>query len=473
MSMTFVGRSQELDILERNYKGLGSRLIAVYGRRRIGKSTLVHKFGEKKESFYPFEAVEKLDTKGQIAHFISQLNEKLNDPFMLKIDFSDWSQVFKYITKKLVVRKSDKKLILFFDEIQWMASGREKMISLIKYYWDNHWKDENVMLIMCGSVASFMVKKVLKSRSLYGRINEEILLKGLTPAESFKMFNGKRSPEEILKYLLVLGNIPKYLEEVDLSKSFNININRLCFSKNALMINEPDRIFYAQFRETETYLQIVHLLNNGVYSMKEISEKLKISSGGGLKMYLDNLENAEMIRHVIPFDKNHRTKLKKYTISDEFLTFHFKYMEPNLAEIRESNSRKLFETIVDKSFGIWLGFAFERFCLKNSWYLAEIMGFGDGVLRAAPYYGKSDQSFQVDLVYKRADKVITICEIKHHSSQITTKIIPEVDRKCNLFEIPKGYTVEKALISLYGPDKALKESCYFDYSVTLEDFFRD
>jgi len=471
--MRFVGRSQEIDILQRNYNCPESRLVAVYGRRRIGKSTLVQKFGEKKEGFYSFEAVENLNTKGQITHFINQLGEKANDSFLSQMDFSDWSQVFKYFTEKIIVRKSKRKLILFFDEIQWMATGREKLISLIKFYWDNHWKDKNVMLILCGSVASFMVKKVLKSRSLYGRINEEILLKGLTPAESFQMFNEKRSREEILKYLFVLGAVPKYLEEIDFSKSFNININRLCFSRNALMLNEPDRIFYAQFRETETYRQIVNLLNSGIYSMQEISEKLKISSGGGLKMYLDNLEHAEMIRSVVPFDKNHRTKLKKYTIADEFLTFYFKYMEPNLAEIKESKSAKLFETISSNSFQIWLGFAFERFCLKNSWYLAEIMGFGDEVLRAAPFYRKTDQSFQIDLLFKRADKVITVCEIKHYSSEVTTKIIPEVERKCTLFETPKGYTVEKALISLYGPDKALEESRYFDYSVTLEDIFKN
>jgi uncharacterized protein len=467
--MKFVGRAKEIEILERNYNSPESKLVVIYGRRRVGKSTLVHKFGEKKNDFYSFEAAEKLDGQEQISHFINQLNEKTRDPFLSQIGFSDWAFVFKYLTEKIIVRQSKKKLILFFDEIQWMGSGKEKLISIIKFYWDNHWKDKNVMLVLCGSVASYMVKKVLRSKALYGRVSEEILLKGLNPPESYKMFSKKKSEEEILKYLMVFGAIPKYLEEIDQSQSFNHNINRLCFSKNGLMINEPERIFYAQFREVRTYQQIVHLLSSGLFSMQEISEKLKIASGGGLKMYLDNLEHAEIIRHVIPFDKNHRTKLKKYTIADEFLTFYFKYMEPNLAEIRESNSGKLFEAISQNSFQTWLGFAFERFCLKNGWHIANLMGFGDEVLRVAPYYGKGDNSFQIDLLFKRADKVITVCEIKHHSSKISTKIIPEVERKCALFDIPKGYSIETALISLYGPDKPLKESRFFDHSVTLKD----
>lgn len=470
--MGFVGRSKEAEILEKNYNAAMSRLVVVYGRRRIGKSTLIQRFGEKKSDFYSFEAVEKLDSQGQISHFIDQLRTKIDDPFFAQLVFSDWSQVFNYLTEKLIQRRSKKKIIIFFDEIQWMAAGQEKLISLIKFYWDNHWKTRNVMLILCGSVASFMVKKVLSSKALYGRINQEILLKGLTPAESFLMFENKRSHEEILNYLLVLGTIPKYLEEIDLTMSFNQNMQRLCFSKNSLMLNESERIFYSQFKEVRTYQQIVQLLKNGIFSMVEISEKLKIASGGGLKMYLDNLEHAEIIRSVIPFNKEASTKLKKYTLSDEFLSFYFKYIEPNMSEIKESDSKKLFEKITRNSIQIWLGFAFERFCIKHSHFFAELMGFGDEVLRAAPYFEKGDSSFQIDLLYKRADKVITVCEIKHYTGRITTKIIPEVEKKCALLKIPNGYTIEKALISLYGPDEALKDSEYFNHFVTLEDIFR-
>jgi hypothetical protein len=354
-----------------------------------------------------------------------------------------------------------------------MAAGRQKLVSLIKYYWDNHWKEKNVMLILCGSVASFMVKKVLSSKALYGRINLEILLKSLLPWEAAQLFEGKRSKEEILKYLLVFGGVPKYLEEIHLEKSFNQNINKLCFRKNSLMINEINRIFYSQFRETKTYLSIVRLLENGIYSANEISRKLSIASGGGLKDYLKNLELAEIIRSYIPFDKSIKTKFRKYTISDEFLIFYFKFMEPNLRTIEESGSQRLFEAFSGDNLETWLGFAFERFCVKHAAFFSKVMGFEDEVLIASPYFKRDSRQFQVDLIYKRMDHVITVCEIKHNNKKISPSIIPEMEARQKLLEIPPGYTVDRALISLYGPDKSLLETGYFNYYVDLENLIEN
>ena len=171
-------------------------------------------------------------------------------------------------------------------------------------------------------------------------------------------------------------------------------------------------------------------------------------------------------------DRSSRSKLRKYTLADEYLLFYFKYIEPNRRAIQESRSRKLFETITRASLDTWLGFAFERFCTKHAAYLAGLMGFGEEMLLASPYFQKGAQTFQIDLVYRRADQVITVCEVKHQNAAITTKVIPEVERKCSLIRIPRGHTCEKALISLYGPDDALRDTGYFAHYVTLTDILR-
>jgi len=430
----FVGRKNELKLLDEAYHSSKSELVVVYGRRRIGKSSLVKNFAKNKAFFYTFEAIEEETTHGQLQHFTELLKKQFNDPILDSVYFKTWEAVL-------------------------MAAGRSKLISVLKYFWDNHWKDKKVMLILCGSVASFMVKKVILSKALYGRISLEMLLKGLNPNEAYTLFYNKRSKEEILNYLLIFGSVPKYLEEINPGRSFNQNMNRLCFSSQALMVHEVDRIFYSQFREA------------GIYTLNDISTKLGISSGGGLREYLENLERAEIIKSFIPFDRGLKTKIKKYTLFDEYLIFYFKYIEPNLRTINESSSRKIFETLTKKSFDPWLGFAFERFCIKHSGVLAGIMGFDEEVLLASPYFGKDDHQFQIDLLYKRADKVITICEIKHHKNKIGTKIIPEMERKCSLFALPRGYSLEKALISQYGPDNALRDAKYFNYAVTLDDMF--
>lgn len=122
---------------------------------------------------------------------------------------------------------------------------------------------------------------------------------------------------------------------------------------------------------------------------------------------------------------------------------------------------------------VWLGFAFERFCLKHAGYLAEIMGFKDEMLLPSPYFKRGEPGFQVDLVYKRADRVIVACEIKYCNAKISTKIIPEMEKKCTAMVIPRGYTLERTLISLYGPDDALKSSCYFNHYITVENIIAE
>jgi len=466
----FVGRRKELELLEDAYYSTKSELVVIYGRRRIGKSSLVNHFAREKPYFFPFEAVEGETTQNQIRHFTVSLRKHTGDQLLDHVDFKNWEQVFSYITDRLIpVRNGAEKIIIFFDELQWMAAGRTKLISLLKYYWDNQWKDKHVLLILCGSVASFMTRKVLKSNALYGRINLEILLKSLPADEAALLFRGKRSKEEILKYLMVFGGVPKYLEEINLDRSFNQNINRLCFSPHGPLVNEVERLFYNQFRETQIYKKIVDLLKTGIFSLEEISRRVGLSSGGGLKFYLNNLEQAEIIRSFIPFGRGFKSKYRKYALFDEFLSFYFKYIEPHRATITGGEADRLFETLTGESFDIWMGFAFERFCLRHSGLLAQRMGFRDVVLLAAPHFGKDDQKFQVDLLYQRTDRVITVCEIKYRDKPITREIIPGMDRKCRLLDIPPGYTIEKALISLYGPDESLKKTTYFHHSITLAE----
>ncbi len=467
----FVGRKAELKVLQDSFKTGKSELVVIYGRRRIGKSSLVARFAKGKSGFLGFEGIEGERTLEQIKHFSERLRKQTNDPLLKNVAFKSWEDVFSYLTERILKARTNRseKMILFFDELSWMASGRTKLIGLLKYFWDNHWKEQQVMLILCGSIATFMVKKVIKSKALYGRINVELLLQGLEPYEASNLFSGKRSREEILKYFFVFGGVPKYLEEIDLNSSFAQNINRLCFAKTSPMTREVERIFYNHFKEHQIYLKIVRLLNQRICTMQEISRHLSIASGGGLRLYLQNLEDTEIIRSYVPYGKKITSKLRKYTLADEYLIFYYKFIQPNLQTIKHSRSLKLFENLAGESFDKWLGFAFERYCLKHAGFLAAIMGFEEEVILAVPFYAKKDQHFQIDLLYQRSDKVLTICEIKHQNKPLTTKVIPEVEMKCASIPLPRGFTIEKALISLYGPDQALRDSGYFHHIVTLDD----
>lgn len=465
----FTGREDELKLLKARYRSKKSELVVIYGRRRIGKTALIQEFLKNKKNKYSFEGLENKSTKEQISNFVEDLKLQTKDSFISSDSsaLQNWKDVFEYISQK--VTNSKEKTIIYMDEFQWLAAKRSSLVSLLKVYWDKHWKNQNVMLILCGSIASYMVNQVIKSKALYGRINLEILLKGLKPNESAKLFKKKRSKEEILKYLMLFGGVPKYLEEIDLNSSFAKNMNRLCFSPEGYMLNECNRIFYNQFKETQNYIVIAKLLQNKALTSKEIGEKVNLASGGSLKRYLDNLENSEIINSYISFDMSFNTKYKKFRLSDEFLIFYYKFMEAHIKQIDKGTSKKLFENLCEDKWKPWLGFAFERFCYKNSGYLAERLGFNDEVILSSPYYAKTDDKFQIDLLYKRADKVITVCEMKYHDKEIGVDIIPAMKRKLELIKVPRGYSVETVLISNYGADKSLKTTEFFNQELVLDD----
>ena len=152
--------------------------------------------------------------------------------------------------------------------------------------------------------------------------------------------------------------------------------------------------------------------------------------------------------------------------------FILKYVVPHLKLIKNNTSRNLFSTIIKPLWQPWLGFAFENFCMKNAQYLADLMGFGDQALQWGPLFHQGDTTFQIDLVYLRHDNVITVCEIKYHSKPIGTDIIPEMERKCALITVPRGFTLEKALISRFGADPSLQASQYFHHCISIDNFFQ-
>lgn len=179
---------------------------------------------------------------------------------------------------------------------------------------------------------------------------------------------------------------------------------------------------------------------------------------------------AGFLSEYTPYDRANKTSLKKYKVTDDYLRFYFKFIQPMEKKILSAHKIQTeFPAELRQSLNVWLGFAFENYCQKNALYLAEKMGFSNQVINFGPYFVRNDEGFQVDLVYLRSDKIITICEIKHHQNPITTKIIAEVERKVQKIKAPKGFTVEKALITYCGAEPSLIDTQYFNYIISVED----
>lgn len=465
--MEFIGRKSNLKQLEELYRDRIGRIVTFYGRRRIGKSELIHHFRKNKKNLY-FEGLEGEYTQAQINNFTLSLSLQIKQPHLKNTQFKSWGELFSYLTTNVFSEKE--KYVLILDEFQWMSSGQTKLINQIKSYWDLHWKKQGVFLILCGSIAHFMVKKVIKSKALYGRIDREFLIEGMRPDE-IKQFIPRKSDHEILKYMMIFGGVPKYYDLLIKNRSLEQNINTLMFTAGGFFSNEIEKIFFSQFREHQTYKAIVEKLSKENLSLNEISKKISYSSGGSLKSFLDHLEMASFVRSYTSID-THSQKTKRYKLADEFLIFYYKFLEMHRQEIKKNISSDLFTRFVKPKWNSSMGFSFELFCLKNQTEIAKRLGFEEKVVKAGPLFSKRD-GYQFDLVYYRNDQTISLCEIKFYDGLVDTEVIKQFNTKLERFRPPKGYSVEKIIISQFGITEALSKSEYFDHSFVVTELFRE
>lgn len=466
----FVGRKPYLHLLETLWKQRKTKMLSVYGRRRVGKTALLQVFSKNKRAFL-FEALEGEDTPTQVRHFLNQLSLFADQEYIHDLNYTTWPQAFDLLSTLLTKEKS---VFLCFDELSWMAAGRAKLISYIKFYWDKYWKDHpHLVFVLCGSVASWMVRNVVRSKALYGRVSENILLPPLRLSEVGDFIGNKRGKRETLEYFLCFGGVPRYLEEFDFNQSFQINVERTCFRSAGFFVEEADKIFYNQFRETLLYQKIVANLLRAPLSLQELSKKLGKVSSGGLKLYLDNLKSAGIL-DTLPQIKNFQsTKRIFYCVTDEFLRFDSQYITPNRKEIELAVRPLSFSRLTQNKWYPFLGFAFERFCVKNRYLIATALGIENKIIDCGPVKNLGKNGIQYDLVFLRSDPVITLCEVKYLSHPVSTSVIKDVEGKIARTRFPSDITLEKVLISNQPPSSALDESGYFNQTINIYELFEN
>lgn len=467
----FFGREFELKRLEEHFQSNQAELVILYGRRRIGKSSLIQEFIKKKK-FLSFEALEKATQSQQINHFLVQLSEQLKEP---KYDCSNWRQVFDILTR--LVERGE--WILCFDEFPWMASRRTAMVSLLKFYWDQKWKkNPGLMLILCGSVSSFMIHHLVHSHALHNRKTLEMDIVHLPPKE-VKYFFKKRSHWEIAQIMMTLGGVPKYLEIFNPSQSARINFNKHFFTKDGFFVNELETLFKEQFRSTHHYESIVRQLSFGDRSLAEIGQQISFASGGSLKKYLENLGRAGFVEEMPSVSlAGTKTRTQRYRLADPFLRTYFRFIEPHRKKIMQNRSENLVDAIMGESWYSFFGQAFDWFvyqCMETILDILEIPM--SDVLHYGPYFQQKmrtrqeNSGVQVDLMLIRKNRCVTLIENKFTQEPVGSSVQDEMQSKIEKLPFLKNYSIEKILISANGATKGLLSAGYFDKVITLEDLF--
>jgi AAA+ ATPase superfamily predicted ATPase len=466
----FIGREAELRKLQEFKKRRSAGIVVVCGRRRIGKSTLVEHFAKKTRflEFYGLAPREGLTVQDQLDHFSELLSLAFHLP---QIKFNHWNQALDM----LAGLTAQGEVIIFFDEISWMAESDKDFVGKLKGVWDTKLKkNPQLILVLCGSVTSWIEENILNNKSFMGRVSLVIPL-GEMPLSDANLFwqNSLVSSYEKFKILCVTGGIPRYLEEVHPEEPAENNIKRLCFSKGGVLAEEFDKIFRDIFMaRAADYKQIVEILAKGNCEMNELCERIGVEPTGGLSHKLQVLEQSGFIARDYVWDQNKKkAKLSRFRLKDNYLRFYLKYVDPKKHLIDQG----LYEELFLEDLPEWntiMGFQFENLVLNNLPALQKLLHISpSSILSAAPYFQKKtkrQEACQIDLLIQ-CRYSIYVCEIKFRQ-KIAPEVIEETSAKICKLRVPQGISIRPVLIYQGELSPKIPQANFFTHLIPFEQF---
>lgn len=471
----FVGRHDEIELIQKVQKLNSASILTVFGRRRAGKTELIEQT-LRTRSLLKFEGLEHGSPAVQRRNFLTDLARYLNNPLMAKLKLNTWREVFELLAEQVKAGR----WTIYFEELQWMANYHDDLIAELKLVWDNRFKrNPNLLIVLCGSSPSFMIKKVIKSKALYNRSQYQIHLHEFTIQDA-KLFLAKRSLSsfELMDIYLSVGGLPEYLNYLKPYASGYLGLCSESFKKNGFFVSEYDRVLVSSLGKQDIYENILkYLAQKKSATREEILNKLNLKSGGTASRVLLDLELCGFIGRFTPVDAKATSTLVKYQITDSYLQFYFKFIAPQSTEINRGKfDKNPTQALSMTAYRQWLGLAFERWCRQNAHLIAERLGFAAVEYSSGPYFkkgttkkGNTSEGVQIDLMFIRKDRNLTICEIKYTDTPTDSTVIPEFERKLALVDLGKRYSITRVLISAYGADQKLRDRMYFDRILNLED----
>lgn len=420
-----IGRESEIALLNKKLKAPRSEFVALYGRRRVGKTFLVRNVFDGKFTFR-LTGLANATLQEQLANF----NQAMQDQYPKgKLENADnWMEAFRQI-RLIAERSKQTKKVIFIDELPWFDTARSGFIRALEHFW-NSWASarKDILLLVCGSAASWMINTLINNKGgLHNRVTQKIKIEPFTLKECSDLLKQKKitlDRYQLVQLYMVLGGIPFYWEALEKGLSAAQNINKLCFDTNGALTGEFGNLFRSLFDKAERHEAIVAALarkSKGL-TRDEIRAESKIPTGGGLTRLLNELEESGFIRRYVPFGKKERNSL--YQLSDFFSLFHLKFIKGQKA-FDKNHWLKLIDNPKHRA---WSGYAFEQVCLAHIPQVKKALGIS-GVETATSSWksARAKNGAQIDLVIDRRDGVINLCEMKF---------------SIDLFNIDKKYNAE-------------------------------
>jgi len=469
----YVGRGQETADLLRLRRKKAASLVVCQGRRRIGKSTFIHQCAKAVDHFLFFEGLaprKNLDRRHQLAAFAGQLARQTALP---EVTLDSWPQALELLASAI---PSGGWTMVLLDEISWMAIGDPDFAGHLKSAWDNLLsRKPRLIVVLCGSVSSWIERNILDNTGFVGRCSLQIKLEPLRLPACNAFWRGKRvATAEKLRILSVTGGVPRYLEEVDATESAEQNIQRMCFVSGNLLYREFDQIFHDIFnRRASTYRKVVRQLADGRRTVSQLSAGLAKGRGGSLSAALHELEQAGFVTRDVSFDPDtgqDQPRKIRYRLSDNYLRFYLKYVAPKKRQIQKG----LYRPVPLASFRAYdtiMGLQFENLVLANLDTIVARLGLDRvPLLNAGPYSQNTTQR-------RRACQIDLLLRTKHSLYVLETKlrrkigkgVIDEVKEKIARLKPARGLSVRTGLIYEGRLDERIEQEDFFDFILPFGD----
>lgn len=420
--MTIIGRDFEKKKLTEIVESEQPAFVAIYGRRRVGKTYLIKEFFDNKFAFY-VTGLANGDTKTQLLNFTIYINQSFGTDYKTP---KTWLETFHLLQMELM--KIEGTRVVFIDELPWFDTKKSGFLTGLEAFW-NGWASsvKGLKLIVCGSAASWMINELIRNKGgLYNRVTHRIKIEPFTLRETEMFLKAKNvvfDRYQILTIYMVMGGIPYYLEQIKKGQSATQNIEKIAFEETGLLKSEFKFIFSSLFNAEGKHEQLLRKIYElGTRATREnLVQSFKIVSNGDLSTKLSELEESGFLTSYTPFGVNKTKKI--YTISDYYTLFYFKFIE-NSGSYEVGNwVNRLNDPLVNA----WSGLAFEQICWDHIKNIKKALGIEGMYSETSIWYqtgNKQTQGAQIDLIIDRKDRVINLFEIKF---------------SVNPFEITKAY----------------------------------
>lgn len=457
---SFIGREAERNALRKYIDSDRSEFIAIYGRRRVGKTFLVTEtLG--KELDFDMTGVLNGDRDMQMVSFALSLN---HSGYTGKKP-TNWIEAFEALKEVAKMHSQKNKIVIFIDELPCLDTPRSGLIQALDLFW-NGWatRQKNIKLIVCGSATTWIIDNIIDNHGgLHNRITHEIHLHpfNLNETEQYLQANGFHwNRLTICQTYMILGGIPYYLSLLDNQLGLAANIDKLFFAEDAELQREYDRLFGSLFRSPQPYIDAIQLLSENRYGMtrKEISDKLGKATGGNLSKLLTNLENCDFIRKYNVREKKINNNNGIYQLTDFYVRFYNDFCRNHSTDVHYwSNS------LNTPKQNNWYGLAYEKLCMAHISQIKQALGIA-GI--RTEYYSwrskKSKPAAQVDLIIERADEIVNLCEIKYSKGKYTITAREEENLRNRINDFEQETGIKKAvlltMITTYGLNENIHSS---------------